>query len=52
MGIYEELGVRRVVNAAGTYTAVGASRMRRETLEAMAEASESYVEIPQLLRAV
>ncbi len=52
MGIYEELGVRRVVNAAGTYTAVGASRMRKETLAAMAEASESYVELPKLLRAV
>ena len=37
-GLYEEMGVRRLVDAAGTYTIVGGSRMSEETAEAMKEA--------------
>ena len=52
MGVYEELGVRRIINAKGTYTALGGSRMSRETLEAMADAASSFVDIDQLQRAL
>jgi len=48
MDIYEELGVKKVVNAAGTYTVVGATRMSDETLEAMRQAASSYVSIEAL----
>ena len=37
--VYAELGVRKVINAAGTYTMVGGSRMSDETLAAMAQAA-------------
>lgn len=51
-GLYEELGVRRLVDAAGTYTIVGGSRMSEETAEAMKEASRSHVLIRELQAAV
>lgn len=46
--IYRELGVRKVINAAGTYTMVGGSRMSEETLEAMAAAARDHVVIREL----
>jgi L-seryl-tRNA(Ser) seleniumtransferase len=46
--IYRELGVRTVINAAGTYTMVGGSRMSEATLEAMASAARSHVVIKEL----
>lgn len=46
--IYAELGVKKVVNAAGTYTMVGGSRMSERTLEAMQEAARSHVVIKEL----
>ena len=46
--IYSELGVRKVINAAGTYTMVGGSRMSEETLEAMASAARDHVMIKEL----
>ena len=52
MGIYEELGVKKVVNAAGTYTAVGATNMSLETLEAMKQAAASFVSIEELQKSV
>ena len=48
MDIYEELGIKKVVNAAGTYTTVGATKMSEETLEAMRQAASSYVSIEEL----
>ena len=39
--VYAELGVRKVINAAGTYTMVGGSRMSDETLAAMAQAAKT-----------
>lgn len=48
MGIYEELGVRPVINAAGTLTRLGGSRMAPEVLAAMAEAAGSFVQIEEL----
>jgi D-glucosaminate-6-phosphate ammonia-lyase len=51
VGIYQELGVRTVVNAVGTLTRLGGSRMAPAVLEAMAEASRSYVRIEDLQEA-
>lgn len=48
MGVYEALGVRTVINAAGTLTRVGGSRMSPEVLAAMNEAAASYVHIDEL----
>ncbi len=52
MNIYEELGVPTLINAVGTYTVVGASRMSEETLAAMCEAARSYVSMERLQAAV
>jgi len=51
MGVYEQLGVRTVINASGTLTRLGGSRMAPAVLEAMAEASRSYVRIEDLQEA-
>ncbi len=48
MGFYEELGLRTVINASGTLTRLGGSRMAPETLAAMAEAAASFVPIDDL----
>lgn len=48
MGFYEELGITRYINAHDTYTIYGGSRMSRKTLEAMREASESFVDIDEM----
>lgn len=50
--IYEELGVDTFINAAGTYTAIGGSRMSKATSKAMNEASEHHVEIRKLQKVV
>ena len=52
MDIYEELGVKKLINAAGTYTAVGASMMKEETLKNMTAAANSYVDVEELLKTV
>jgi len=49
MGIYEELGVRRVINACGTETLLGGSLMEAETLQAMNEAASSFVYMEELM---
>ncbi|MDS0301156.1 aminotransferase class V-fold PLP-dependent enzyme [Halogeometricum sp. S1BR25-6] len=46
--IYEELGVPRVVNAAGTKTRIGGSLIRPEAVEAMSRAAESFVRLSDL----
>ena len=48
MGFYDDLGVRTVINAAGTLTRLGGSRLAPEVLAAMAEASASFVHIDEL----
>jgi len=48
MAFYEDLGVRRVLNAAATLTVVGGSRMPDEVLDAMRDAAESYVDMHEL----
>lgn len=52
MDIYESLGVRPIINAAGTYTVLGGSCMSEQTLLDMAEASRSFVQIRKLQSAV
>ena len=48
MTIYERLGVRSVINAAGTLTRLGGTLMCAEALEAMREAAQSAVAIEEL----
>lgn len=50
--IYEHLGVPTLINAAGTYTAIGGSRMSPGTLEAIRQAANQHVEIRELQKAV
>ena len=52
MGIYEELGIRRVINGNATLTRLGGSIMPQEVLDAMADASRSFVDIRELQRRV
>lgn len=52
MDIYDELGVKKIINAAGTYTVIGGSRMSETTLNAMKEAGSSFVEIADFQKAV
>ena len=46
--VYESLGVKRVINAIGTVTALGGSVMPPEVVEAWAEASRSFVDLVDL----
>lgn len=52
MHIYDELGVPTIINAAGTYTVLGGSRMSAETLADMAEAAGHFVQIRELQKVV
>jgi len=45
VSIYDELGVRRVINASATLTVLGGSLMSKEVLEAMHGAAESFVDM-------
>jgi L-seryl-tRNA(Ser) seleniumtransferase len=46
--IYDKLNITPMINAAGTYTMVGGSRMSEKTLKDMAEASRAHVDIKEL----
>jgi L-seryl-tRNA(Ser) seleniumtransferase len=48
MGVYDDLGVRAIINAGGTLTRLGGSRMAPEVLAAMAAAAASFVHIDEL----
>jgi L-seryl-tRNA(Ser) seleniumtransferase len=48
MGIYEDLGVQSVINGAAWLTVLGGSRIAPTVVEAMAEASRSYVDVHEL----
>src|SRR5690349_17393247 len=52
MKVYTRIGLRPIINAAGTYTHLGGSLMPQEVLEAMNDAAHSYVPIRDLSRAV
>lgn len=48
MEIYEEIGIKRVINAIGTVTFLGGSLMELETLQAMDSAAKSFVNMAEL----
>ncbi len=48
MGIYEDLGVRTIINGSATLTRLGGSLMPPAVLDAMAEAAGSFVDIDEL----
>jgi uncharacterized pyridoxal phosphate-dependent enzyme len=50
--VYRRLGLKPIINAAGTYTHLGGSLMPTEVLDAMNRAAEHYVPIRELSRAV
>lgn len=50
--IYKELGIRPLINAAGTYTYLSASLMPKAVSEAMEAASKHYVNLNELHAAV
>lgn len=50
MGVYDELGVRRVINAWGTMTSLGGSLMPPEVVAAMDEAATAFVDMEELLK--
>lgn len=49
---YRNLGLRPVINAAATLTVLGGSRLAPGVSEAMAAASQDFVDLPELQRAV
>jgi D-glucosaminate-6-phosphate ammonia-lyase len=50
--IYSELGVKRIINCATTYTRLGGSIMAPEVAQAMADASQAFVDIATLVETV
>jgi len=50
--VYQELGIRPLINAAGTYTFLSASLMPRPVVEAIESASRRYVNLGELQGAV
>ena len=48
MGIYQELGVRTVINAAGCVTRYGGSLVAPEVMELMSEASQEFCILDEL----
>lgn len=48
MGIYEDLGVKTLINGYATLTRLGGSLMPPEVLDAMAEAAGSFVDLDEL----
>jgi len=47
---YNDLGVKKIINAAGTYTKFSGSLMSHEVLKAMEIASHNFVDIDELLQ--
>ena len=52
MGVYERLGMRRVINADATLTRLGGSLMPSDVLDAMREAAGSFVDMYELQKVV
>ena len=50
LAVYKNLGVKKVINAAGTLTAIGGSLMEKQTIKAMDEAAKSFVYMDDLAR--
>jgi len=45
MGIFEEIGAKRVINASFPLTAIGGSRLSKEALDAFIDANENYADL-------
>jgi len=52
MDIYDQLGVRKIINANATLTALGGSLMPPEVIQAMSQAALHFVQIDELQRKV
>jgi len=52
MTIYEELGIKRVINAKATMTTLGGSLMPRDVLDAMVDAAGSFVDMVELQKRI
>ena len=52
MDIYDELGVRKVINGYATLTRLGGSLMPPVVIEAMTEAAKHFVDIDELAKKV
>lgn len=50
--IYESVGTRPLINARGTVTIIGATRILPEVQEAMEEATQEYVHLDELMNGV
>lgn len=50
MGVYESLGLRRIVNAQGRYTSLGGSLLPEPVCRAMVAAARGYVDLFELHR--
>jgi D-glucosaminate-6-phosphate ammonia-lyase len=48
MGIYEDLGVKTIINACGAKTTLSGAQMPRQVIEAMSEASGKFVNMDDL----
>ena len=46
--VYESIGVRRVINAAATWTSLGGCTLPEDVVDAMASAASSCVDIREL----
>ncbi|HJP33985.1 MAG TPA: aminotransferase class V-fold PLP-dependent enzyme [Candidatus Latescibacteria bacterium] len=51
MSVYTQLGVKQVINAWGPMTIIGSALVRREVVQAMAEAAEWHVDVIDLQQA-
>lgn len=49
MGIYQEIGVRKLINCMGPVSKIGGSLMPKEVVAAMEEAAKSFVNMDELL---
>ena len=50
MAVYQDLGIKRIINAWGPMTIIGSARVRPEVIEAMGEAAGCYVDLIELQR--
>ncbi|MFB7141657.1 DgaE family pyridoxal phosphate-dependent ammonia lyase [Gottfriedia sp. NPDC056225] len=50
MNIYEQIGLKKVINACGKMTPLGVSAVKNEVAESMSQALQDYVEIDELIQ--
>ncbi|MPW25584.1 DgaE family pyridoxal phosphate-dependent ammonia lyase [Alkalibaculum sp. M08DMB] len=50
MNIYEKIGLKKVINASGKMTALGASAISKDVGDTMKEAAMNYVDIEELIQ--